>query len=577
MGKKGFVVLLALLLLMTVLIGCSGSSGNNGNTASQGSPSPQGSQQASASGSAEPSGGMEKKLELSWVGYGARGKVEDNNKIQQAIEARFNVKLINKKLDIINQEQMNLMFASGELADICFCYSDPLQNYNDQLTRSIPRAMIEQYAPSYTALLDSQATGWKINQVPGNENEFLALTGYAETQRNSEWLQVYRLDWLEKAGIAPKGEVVQVGSTGDLQRIFFTKEAFTLAEEEQILDFFANGDPDGNGVKDTYGFMMMNEALIYSLVNYSGAFGFPWHHNLVNRNVEQDGKVMDPFITDNYKRFLHKLAEWYDKGYIDPEFTTLNLDKAWEKYGAGYYGAAVTGSDGPVMLPYTMDRPPAILATKNPDAKFLVTPPIIGPNGEQGVPAISPIDAFKYPVVVRKDVTDEELARILQIFDYLNFDKEAHVMANFGFENEDFTWEGEPYNSAIIAKTSSVEESEKRGVPYYAFSVVTPETAKYITPQAKNVILAYTANEGRTKLIQPYKYDRFNQTKFVELNGKYGATLATIADEYFFKAVTGEIDIDATWDAYVNNWLSNGGRQLLDELDKAPTSAELMK
>ncbi len=56
---------------------------------------------------------------------------------------------------------------------------------------------------------------------------------------------------------------------------------------------------------------------------------------------------------------------------------------------------------------------------------------------------------------------------------------------------------------------------------------------------------------------------------------RYGAQLTTIVDEFRMKAIVGEADIDKEWDNYVQNWLNNGGKEKLEELEKAKTVEEL--
>ena len=43
-----------------------------------------------------------------------------------------------------------------------------------------------------------------------------------------------------------------------------------------------------------------------------------------------------------------------------------------------------------------------------------------------------------------------------------------------------------------------------------------------------------------------------------------------MAAEFFAKAVTGEIDIDAEWDDYVARWMEAGGNELMAEIAKMP-------
>ncbi|WP_135552248.1 type 2 periplasmic-binding domain-containing protein [Paenibacillus cymbidii] len=565
-----------LLALSLVASGCSSSGGGKSGSEASVSPSASG---AGASGSAtpqasQPAAGADysKQLSIKWLGSLARGKIEDNNKVQQMIEKKFNVKLENKKVDLSNNEQSNLMIASGELPEIAFLYQDPFKLYSDGMTRTVPKALIEKYAPNYAALLNAEATGWKINKAPGKDNEYVALTGSVDAQKDVPWLQLYRLDWMEKFGYKPKGQVEQLSD-----RVFFTKTPFTLEEEEKMFDSFVNGDPDGNGQKDTYAITMNNENQFYSLVTYAGAFGFPWAFPLDNGFIEENGKAVEFSISTKYRDLLKKLADWYKKGYIDPEFTTLNLQKSRDKYAAGKYGVSIGEPDAVSLIPYTMTRPPGNLVDKDPKAKFLVAPGPVGPGG-QGVTAQRVTDTLAYNVVVNKSVSDEKLIRMLQIMDYINFDKEAFVFTNFGEAGTDFTWDGEPYKSAAVPKDTDPDR-EKKGIAYYNFVIRPASTTPYYTPKAKVKLRElYTGtDEGKKTLLRPYKYDRFNETKLSDLRAKLSAKLKTITDEYFFKAIIGEVNIDSTWNGYVDNWLKNGGSDVLAEIEKAPKVADLLK
>ena len=46
------------------------------------------------------------------------------------------------------------------------------------------------------------------------------------------------------------------------------------------------------------------------------------------------------------------------------------------------------------------------------------------------------------------------------------------------------------------------------------------------------------------------------------------ADVKGVEDEFFFKAIAGEIDIDAAWDGYVASWRNAGGDRLLAEVTR---------
>ncbi|MBO9606553.1 MAG: ABC transporter substrate-binding protein, partial [Paenibacillaceae bacterium] len=87
----------------------------------------------------------------------------------------------------------------------------------------------------------------------------------------------------------------------------------------------------------------------------------------------------------------------------------------------------------------------------------------------------------------------------------------------------------------------------------------------------------FNKDKGMKLMIQPVRYDLFKQTKFEELRLKNGEKLKTIADEYLFRAITGEINIASTWDDYVARWRNGGGNEILAELEKAPKTIDLLK
>ncbi|MBO9596578.1 MAG: ABC transporter substrate-binding protein, partial [Cohnella sp.] len=481
---------------------------------------------AAAAITAGPTATANKQLELSWLGLMGRGKVEDNNYVQQKLESKFNVKLKNKKVDVNNRDQVNLMLASGELPDATyFSGNDAKKLFNDGVSRGIPKAMITKYAPNYAKMLDENPPGWQMGLVPGKSDEYVSLIGISQTVEGLLWGNVYRLDWLEKLGIKPKGNPQPVGTTGVRPRIFFTDQAFTLEEEAAIFDAMVNRDPDGNGKKDTYAFTPYNNSFAWWASTYLGAYGLgvDAHGTGFEMNLEEDGKLTNFNITSKYKEFLTLMADWYKKGYIDPEFVTLNQAKGWEKFSTGKIGsaqAAYNAASQPLA-----GRPPGNLLDKDPNAKILFTPPQIGPNGQQGAAAYRPVSLLGgYDFVIRKDVSDEKLIRILQMFDYMNYDKEGIVMTRYGELGTHFNWEGEPYNSAALP-INAANADDKLGLGYYNFAINSRQTMTYTTPKdVMKLVNDYFFNKdkGMKLMIQPVRYDLFKQTKFEELRLKNG-------------------------------------------------------
>ncbi|WP_127583280.1 ABC transporter substrate-binding protein [Paenibacillus koleovorans] len=555
--------LMAALLLVGV-VGCS--SGNG-----EGEAQPSGSAAAQPSTSAKP---FEKTLEISWLGGGGT-EIKDNNRVQQKIEKMFNVKIKNTKIDNQNNDQMSLMINSGEMPDAVFYYGDAVKLFNDGVSRSIPKEALLKNAPNYAKMLDANPIGWKMNLAKGKTDEFIALTGLAEQQESLQYLSMYRLDWLEKLNLVPKVKMQQLDKEG---RIFFSPESITLEQLETILKAFTFNDPDGNGKKDTFGVAASNDRMS-GWVSLMGAYGIAPAGNAANApgyNKEVNGQLVEWNILPQYKEFLKKMAAWYKDGVIDPEFPTLNTAKQWEKTTGGITGYFQTNYNyvDPTAKTYAA-RPPMSVLNNNPKAKILIMAPEKGPNGFRGVSAKAPVTSLTYQMVISKKVDDEKLARILQIIDYLNFNKEGVIWSQFGEAGVDFNWEAEPNNSRPLLLENVNPKQE--GLGYYNHSIATLANLKFNFGEIPRKLLDWTLfGEGKDLKIRPYKWDYFNTTNLSSVQAQYGAGLKTITDEFFFQSIIGEVDVDKGWDSYVDKWKKAGGSKLMEELEKAPKVADLL-
>ncbi|MFJ7977294.1 ABC transporter substrate-binding protein [Peribacillus sp. NPDC096379] len=523
------------------------------------------------------SGDYSDKLELSLSGSITKGKAEDGNYVQKRLEEQFNIKIKNTKVDTWNKDQVNLMVASGELPDT-FAFTaggkTPQELFDAGLTRTIPKEMLEKYAPRYMKMLGENPPGPEMNLLKGSDNEYLQLIGLYSHVDGLTWTPTFRLDWLEKLGFEPPGEIKQVGPSGGREKIYYTDKAYTLEEVEEILKAFTFNDPDGNGKNDTYGISPYNDQMHWA-ASLMGSFGLAPDYNFI-----EDDKLVVTEISKKYKEFLKLLAKWYDMGLIDPEFTTLDLNKSWEKYKQGKIGYYIAQSSYLAMDDWTKGRAPQnLVENPNSTAKILATAPEIGKDGQQGVGSFIPVGNLADAFYVSKNVTDEELARILQIFDYINFDNEARwtLYGEVGVHSD---WEGEPEKSALKVRPEYAAEEGNSGFWGYNFRTYDKERVQWFTSEyTMNLRKEYFARDDvkENMLIRPYKWDVLNKTKMAEMKLRYQGQLKTVVDEFRMKAIVGEIDIDKEWDKYIENWLNNGGQDILAEMDKSDKVSDLMK
>lgn len=532
---------------------------------------------AGATGTTEPEGPME----ITWLMQLNQG--ETTTWFIEELNKKFNVKIKPNGISPQNNDPINVMLAAGEMPDTAFMMAqDPKKLYSEGVIRGIPVALIRKNMPNYTKTLDSKyPTGWLMNVNPDNKDERLALTSllyYSDSILMG--LLEFRIDQARKVGFDLPDYDTKKRSLDNFGRCYFLDYSVTMEWLEKLLIAFRDKDPDGNGKNDTIPWATCSDKN-WSFVNIYGSFGLaPGYTRLVN------GELMDCYIDPAWKDFLKLVARWYKEGLIDREFANLTLAKSWEKIANGQVGAGVNnityvGGD-PARPPNSRVKAEELAAKKG--AEVVILPPPIGPTGQQGARAYTPIGALGFDrQMFSKKVSDAKLAKILQIIDYARCGTlENWVYSLYGKPDVHFTWSGEPWKSTpTVKKPEEVPAGYPKqgglgiGYPYW----YTKENF-YLVFSTKicDFLVDYLIDgPGQKFAIRPYRTDFFNETKFSEINAKVSGTLNTIVDEYYVKAIIGELDIDATWNDYVQRWRTNGGNDLLAELKKAPLAAELRK
>ena len=148
--------------------------------------------------------------------------------------------------------------------------------------------------PERTRVLYTDAAK-KAGQIDGLTFSLSYPTSNTNIPKNEGVL--IRKDWLDKLGM-------------------HTPE--TVEEFSEMLRRFTEDDPDGNGIKDTYG-MIVTDYLDGPLENLAVWCGAP------NGWGEADNGSLEPsFITDEYMDALTLMRDWYSKGYINKDLDTYS-------------------------------------------------------------------------------------------------------------------------------------------------------------------------------------------------------------------------------------------------------------
>jgi hypothetical protein len=482
------------------------------------------------------------------------------------ISQDLGIKLTTNGIYVNDSERVQVMLAAGEFPDVGPLFNSAQEMYNQGITRSIPIDMIRTFAPNYTKIVDEQyPTGFIANQNPGNPKELLSLNGIAAQTDGAFFLPMFRKDWAQRVGVTFPDFEQTKRPLDRFGRVFYYDKDYTLEWFQRLLVALRDGDPDGNGKNDTIP-LHATQSMSRWTQSPAGAFGVVW-----GGNREVDGVLYDYRIDPGMKEFLTVMARWYQLGLIDKELVSLDLRKGWEKIAAQRIGAAFEEGDY-AGIDFAMDRPPNSFVPNdqlgNEGAEVIVLPPLIGPGGQQGTKAyrdVVPQGRYRWFINAKVDGTKFEKA--LALFDY-SATVEGWITWHYGQPGVNFDWEGAEWASVPIPRGEIGVEGMVSNYP----DITTPATLKLRQPADmaswfNEVILA---PRGMGWALRSHRFDIKGETAVQKINETRGADLNTLFEEFFYRALTGEIDVQTGWDQYVAEWRASGGNELMAAMVKAP-------
>ncbi|MDR1568926.1 MAG: extracellular solute-binding protein [Oscillospiraceae bacterium] len=275
----------------------------------------------------------------------------DGDVIKAYIKENFGIDLIVTHSYDSWQQKYSLMLSSGTIPDLSIM---PIANYMEYAEEGAFYDITD-VVGDYPGILEYVGDYWPRLTYGGR------VYGLPNLNVPGKYNFVYRKDWLDKLGMSAPT---------------------TQDELVEMLRAFTEDDPDGNGVKDTYGYAAYNTgSSIGGMEMIYGMFG-----GAPNFYTDNDGVVDIGNISEGYKNALMFVKELVDKGYYDPESFTQKSDQYWQKFLRGQFGA-FTGWWGDYAFPYLAYD----MTETQPDAELALGDPIIGKDGHQGMIAYDPL------------------------------------------------------------------------------------------------------------------------------------------------------------------------------------------
>jgi putative aldouronate transport system substrate-binding protein len=311
-----------------------------------------------------------------------------NNAYWTEYQKRLNVKLDANWVpsgDVITK--LDLILASGDIPEV-------IAYPNQGLTVTMINAVRNGAFWDLTPFLGDMSQYPNIkNNTPPNWQKFLSVDGKTYALPRSRSLidnsVNIRKDWLDKLGIPVPT---------------------TIDEYRNALKQIVNGDPDGNGKKDTMGLIGTSEGVS----TFEAAFG------ALSPNYDSDGGLIWHELTNQYTDLVDWFRQLYQDGSMPKEYMAMKRTQMEE--------AISTGKAATYMRSTRYHYDFEVQAKKvQPDAKIIALPPLKGPGGY----AVELSTGVNGGIFISKKVPEEKLKQMLKYFD-----------ATASQENTDFGYSG---------------------------------------------------------------------------------------------------------------------------------------
>jgi putative aldouronate transport system substrate-binding protein len=335
----------------------------------------------------------------------------------------------------------------------------------------------------------------------------------------------------------------------------------TLEQLKTTLIAFRDNDPDGNDVKDTYG--LISNGLTSIVRNIIGAWGLPV--DVRSTGFLQVGDRYEYWaVQPEVKEALRYVQDLYRSQLIQPfTLSAATNVQVRPKFIEGRVGAMFDNANFEEFI-----KKQEQLRRNFPNARLTELSALAGPEGKRGYSTGSGF--WGYTVITDKAKDIEAAARVL---DFLLSD-EGNRLTLYGVPGVHYTETNGRSNLSL--------EERKRDI---GFGSVHPEAAHELnwgivswsrmteddyvrfrestTPGFAEVVSDNLARINRY-LIEPASYNLMT-SKWIS----FKSNSDELTREYFDKIIMEDLDVDATFDKFVNKWMESGGAEAMREMSDA--------
>lgn len=529
MKKHIFSIALATAILTSFLSSCSGSNQSSQESVQQSS--------------------QEAKKDYTISIFTMRVTPDSNSEIMQQIQEKLGVKLeVTAVADADYFTKLNLFIASDQMPDVYSNYATgtgAVESMKAAATITEKELMtympdsyqtfadrVETYEYDKTALLER----WSVD---GN------LKGFSNGNQNNFY---------------PYGVMVRTDMLKDLGN----SSPKTIADWDAIFKTYKEKYPDQYPLS-----ARGKDAIAQSFYYFIAAYGTNYNPYFI---LKDDKLVYTPFMPE-MKEALQKIQEWYQAGYINPEWFTMDSQALENEFVNGnmLYQQFYNTSNN-IKAPYTDDSVQGKVLAKNPNATFdWLAFPTLGDGSKpllhNGEIFGSIITYFGGSLSADKD----KLHTAMTVMDELFNDKDLYTLSHYGIEGETYDLVN---NVPVIKPEFSTTDS--RGAKGFGW----PMAAAILDPSAE-IVSATSADyvkENRDILINDPDGIYGKNTVDYAMNSRVTGTLISDAGEdlsirnqtytsqwptIFTAAIIGQ----KSWEEY-DSFIAEWKEQIGDEMTK---------
>jgi putative aldouronate transport system substrate-binding protein len=499
MKKAKFAGALGSLLMATVILGACGS------------------------GSAETADGSgTEKSSISWMTM-LHTASPPSGDIEAKLEANTGIDIDFSWIpDASKDERINAALASGSLADIVSLTQISSTTVRTAMTSGMFWD-VEKYLKDYPNLKDISAERLESAMIDGK------LYGIPYQKPIARYGVLVRQDWLDNLGLdVPK----------------------TYDELREVAQAFTENDPDGNGQKDTVGFVDRQESYSVGFKSLAVNFGAGNMFDLV------DNKVTPSFMQDEFKEAMEWYQDIYANGWMNSDFTVMSKNDQKDYIVQGKGGIVISGLfDG-------RNFKAAAAGTDQENQEWALINDIT--YGDEEIRALSDTNGGVggWMAIPKSNVkTEDELKVVLQFINDLMNEENYDLMTN-GIE-------GVHYEITADGAYERTDDTKwQQEVQPYAGSRPSELVETYKSTDElqneSNEKIAENEEHAVVNIAQPLSSETYDQE---------WTTLIEPIEDAYYKYMMGEIKM-ADYEKAIDSFLASGGQKIIDEFTASYKAAK---